>query len=115
MLKVSMIGNLGVDPEQKQVGEQSLCNLFVICSGKKDGESEAMNVSVWGKQADACYKYLDKGSKVYVEGRLQSYDKQDGSKGYSVVASTVEFLSSKSESGRLPNRVAASSSEPMPF
>jgi single-strand DNA-binding protein len=52
---------------------------------------------VWGKQAESCGEYLDKGSQVFVEGRLQTRDWEgkDGQKRTSteVVAERVQFMS----------------------
>ena len=69
----------------------------------KDGNKEAdfINCQVWGKSAENCAKYLDKGKQCAVDGRLQvrSYETQDGSKRWvtEVVADRVEFLSAPSK------------------
>jgi len=101
--KVILIGNLGADPELKFTPSgQSVCNLRLATTEKwknKDGEkqekTEWHRVTVWGKQAENCAKYLEKGRPVYVEGQLQtrSYDK-DGQKHYAtdVRADEVKFL-----------------------
>ena len=56
-----------------------------------------LTVVVWGKQAESCGEYLDKGSQVFVEGRLQTRDWEgkDGQKRTSteVVAERVQFMS----------------------
>ena len=63
---------------------------------KKDGGADFPNIVVFGKQAENCEKYLRKGSKVGIEGRIQtgSYEKDDGTRVYTtdVVAERVEFL-----------------------
>jgi len=67
---------------------------------KKDGTQEAdfPSVVAWGKTAEFCEKYLAKGKKILVEGRIQtgSYEK-DGQKIYTtdVVAENIEFAESK--------------------
>lgn len=62
-------------------------------------ESDIFNLIAWEKTADFCGRYLKKGSKVFVEGRLQtsSYEGKDGIKRTSVdiVVSTIEFADSK--------------------
>lgn len=105
--KVILIGNLGRDPEIRYTqGGSSVCKLNLATtrqwlnkqSNERVEETEWHRVTVWGKQAEHCEKYLSKGSQVYVEGRLKttSYEK-DGVKRYStdVVADTVQFLGSR--------------------
>ena len=105
--KVILIGNLGRDPEVRYTqGGTAVANLAVATSRKfKRGEEwvdevEWHRITVWGKAAENCCKYLAKGRQVYVEGRLKtsSYDK-DGQKHYStdIVAETVQFLSSNKD------------------
>jgi single-strand DNA-binding protein len=70
-------------------------------------------VTTWGKLAETCSQYVQKGSKVFIEGRLQPdatsggpriWERQDGTKSasYEVVANTVRFLSSRGEAGGVP-------------
>lgn len=101
MNRAIIIGNLTRDPElRKTNGDLSVCNFTVAVNRPraKDGTQTAdyINVQTWRTLADNCYKYLGKGRKVAVEGRIQtrSWDAQDGSKRYAteVVAETVEFL-----------------------
>lgn len=85
-----------------------------------NGEREAdfLNVVAWRSTADFCNKYLKKGSKVAVEGSIQtrSYDAQDGSKRYvtEIIAENVESLSrpddgnGKPQSPKPANRQATS-------
>lgn len=103
--KVIIIGRLGQDPEMKAIGQgTTVTRLNVATSEKftgKDGQkqerTEWHRITVWGKLAEICGKYLAKGRQVYVEGRLQtnSYEK-NGVKMYSteIVASAVQFLGS---------------------
>ena len=70
-----------------------------------DGEREAdfLNIVVWRAQAENCAKFLKKGSKCAVVGRIQtsSYEAQDGSKRYTtdIVADEVEFITSGARGG----------------
>ena len=103
--KVIIIGRLGQDPEVKAVGQgNTVTRLNVATSenwnskdGQKQERTEWHRVTVWGKLAEICGKYLAKGRQVYVEGRLQtnSYEK-NGVKMYSteIVATDVRFLDS---------------------
>jgi single-strand DNA-binding protein len=64
-------------------------------------ETEWHRITVWGKQAESCQKYLAKGRQVYVEGRIRtsSYEDENGVKKYSteIVAEIVQFLGSKAD------------------
>ena len=104
--RVMCIGNLGRDPEIKtsQSGK-TICNMSVGASenftdkdGNRQTTTEWFRVVVFGKAAEACGKYLKKGSMVFVEGkqRTREYEK-DGVKRYSteLVADTVQFLDRK--------------------
>lgn len=105
MNKVVLIGNLTRDPElQTTNGGVSVCRFTLAVTRRfanAGGEREAdfINITVWRNQAENCHKYLKKGSKCAVIGRIQtsSYDAPDGSKRYStdVVADEVEFISSR--------------------
>jgi single-strand DNA-binding protein len=105
MNKVVLIGNLTRDPElQTTNGGVSVCRFNLAVSRRfanADGERDAdfINVTVWRNQAENCHKYLKKGSKCAVVGRIQtsSYDAPDGSKRYTtdVVADEVEFITSR--------------------
>ena len=100
--KVIIVGNLGKDPELKTTTSgTSVCNLSIATAYKpKEGEekTEWHRVTVWGKTAENCAKYLKKGSSAYFEGRLETrkYEK-DGQERYSteIVADMVQFLGGK--------------------
>ena len=107
--KVIIVGNLGKAPElRKSTAGISVSNFTVATnekwkdkSGEKQEKTEWHRIVVWGPMADACEKYLDRGSSVYIEGRLQTRewtDKEDV-KRYSteIVASSVVFLERKSK------------------
>lgn len=107
MNKVFLIGRLTKDPECRQIPTGSAFANFTVAVDRpfssRDGERAAdfIPVVTWNKTAENCAKYLTKGSKVGVSGRIQtrSYTANDGSKRYvtEVVADEVEFLSSRSE------------------
>ncbi len=108
MNKVVLIGNLTRDPELRTTnGGTSVCRFALAVSRRatNEGEREAdfINIVVWGNQAENCHKYLKKGSKCAVFGRIQtsSYDAQDGSKRYTtdVIANEVEFISTNRNGG----------------
>ena len=84
--KVILIGNLGAKPEVKYASNgNAISNLSVATSeswtdkstGQKQERTEWHRVSLFGKLAEIAGQYLDKGSKVYVEGKLQTRKWQD--------------------------------------
>ena len=109
--KVILVGNLGAKPDIRFSSDgKAIANFSVATSeswtdkeGNKQERTEWHKVSVFGKLADVCQKYLDKGSKVYVEGKLQTrkWDNKDGVTQYTteVVLSgwnaTLQMLDSK--------------------
>ena len=109
MNKVVLIGNLTRDPELQTTNSGvSVCRFSLAVTRRfanSDGERDAyfINITVWRNQAENCHKYLKKGSKCAVIGRIQtsSYDAPDGSKRYTtdVVADEVEFISSSRNGG----------------
>lgn len=104
--KVTLLGNVGQDPELKYLPSGiAVLNLSVATNEKweKNGQlqekTEWHRIVIFGKLAEVCNQYLKKGSKVYLEGKLQtrSWDDQQGSKHYAteIIASNVQFLSSR--------------------
>ncbi len=112
MNKVVLIGNLSRDPELSTTnGGVSVCRFTIAVQRRfqnAEGERDAdfINIVVWRAQAENCHKYLKKGSKCAVEGRIQtsSYDAQDGSRRYvtEVVADNVEFIGARRDDGDAP-------------
>jgi single-strand DNA-binding protein len=119
--KVILIGNLGADPELKQLPSgQAVCELRIATTdiwtdrnSQRQERTEWHRVKVWGKTAENCKQYLAKGRQVYVEGRLQTDswdDKETGQKRYAtnVIAQSVQFLGSGGERGERPAAGAGS-------
>lgn len=102
MNKVAMIGNLTKDPEIRTTnGGHSVCTFTLAINRRiadKNGERQADFIPVvcWRALADICAKHLQKGSKVGVNGAMQtrSYKSQDGSSRQvmELIAEEVEFL-----------------------
>jgi single-strand DNA-binding protein len=86
--KVILLGNLTRDPELRYTENKKAVCAFGLATnrnwttdtGEKREETEYHRIVAWDKLAELCDKYLRKGRKVYVEGRLQSrsYTGQDG-------------------------------------
>jgi single-strand DNA-binding protein len=110
--KVLLIGRLGNKPEIRYTNTGTgVANFNLATSenwndknGQKQERTEWHRVVVWGKLAELCEKYLDKGRQCFVEGRLQtrSWDDKDGNKRYTteVVATTVQFLGGQNAQAR---------------
>lgn len=121
---VVISGNLTRDPDIKQTNSgTSVAELGVAVNTniKKDGIWESkpnyFQVTVWGKQAELCSQYLQKGSKITVDGRLewQSWENKEGNKNSRVViiAQQIEFVSNtKGKSNSSGNTTATAESEP---
>lgn len=120
MNKVFLIGRLTKQPEMKQLSDNVVANFTIAVDRayKKDGEQTAdfIPVVTWGKRAETVGKYLDKGSKVAVSGRIQtrSYTANDGTKRYvtEIYADEVEFLSYKEKTAPERNQAAQNTLEP---
>jgi single-strand DNA-binding protein len=109
--RVMVIGRLGKDPETRYTPQGSAMTRFSVASGRRwrtaEGEdreeTEWFNVVAWDKLAEICAQYLQKGSRVYIEGRLQtrSWDDQaTGQKRYmtEVVANDLIMLDTRRDS-----------------
>ncbi len=106
---VILMGNLTRDPELRYTPQgKSVCK-FGIAVNRKYRQAEEMkeevtfiNIVVFGKQADACGQYLNKGNGVLVEGRIQEnrWETEEGQKRsrHEVVAQSVHFMPRKGES-----------------
>lgn len=101
MNSVVLIGRLTRDPELRYTTSQMAVATFSLAIDRpvragKERETDFPRITVFGKQAENCEKYLAKGRMAAVQGRLQtgSYTNKDGAKVYTtdVVADRVEFL-----------------------
>ena len=102
--KVIIVGRLGGEPEVKAISPNQTVARFSVATsenwtdkmGNKQERTEWHRIVVWGKLAEICGKYLQKGRQVYIEGRLQTrqWDDSSGQKRYTteVIANTVQFL-----------------------
>lgn len=104
MNKVILIGRLVTDPDIRTINsgtKVATYRLAVDRRKKPDGTQEAdfFTCVAWDKSADFAQKYLAKGRKIAIEGRLQSrtYDAQDGSKrsAVEIMVESHEFCDSK--------------------
>ena len=103
--KVILIGNLGADPDVRTTPSgQMVATISIATSetfnnreGQRQERTEWHRVQLWGKLAELAQRYLSKGRKVYIEGRIQTRswdDQQSGQKRYSteIVARDIRFV-----------------------
>lgn len=124
--RVQLIGNVTRDPESRQTPQGVAVVTFGVATnfswtdqnGNKQDKAEFHNVVAWRKLGEICAQYLRKGSKVFVEGRLQTRDwtGEDGVKRYrtEIVADNMIMLDRKGDSaGYYPLEAPMSSGRPV--
>jgi len=109
--KVILIGNLGADPEMRFTQNGTPVATFSLATTDRrkgqDGQVQEMTewhrIVAWQRLAEICGEYLSKGSKVYIEGRLQTrkWKDQSGNDRYTteIVAREMKMLSPRSAAG----------------
>jgi single-strand DNA-binding protein len=107
--RVQLIGNLTKDPELRQIpGGQTVASFSIATnfswtdqSGQRQEKAEYHNIVAWRKLADICGQYLRKGSKIFLEGRIQTreWEGEDGVKRYrtEIVAENMIMLDRKGD------------------
>lgn len=124
--KVQLIGRLGKDVELRYTQSGTAVASFSLAtgrqwkdsSGEKQEETTWFNVVAWDKLGEICNNYMNKGSRVYIEGRLQTrkWQDNDGNDRYTteIVASDVILLDSKNGNDNTPTDEAPRRSKPAP-
>ena len=128
--KVMLIGNLTRDPEVRTTPQGVPVASFGLAtnliwkdqSGNRQQKAEFHNIVAWRKLGETCGQYLKRGSKVYVEGRLQtrSWDDQSGNKKYrtEIILDSMIMLDKKEGGGSYqpsaPSQPKAEASQPEP-
>lgn len=107
MNKIILLGNLTKDVEVRYTSKDLAVGRFGIAvkrdykNANDEYETDFANCVVYGQLAETMSKYFKKGSRILVEGRLQSgsYDKDDGTKVYTtdVIVEKINFVDSKKE------------------
>jgi single-strand DNA-binding protein len=117
--KVLLIGNLTRPPELRYTPSgaavadmrMAVSRNYTTQSGEKRDETAFLTVIAWGKTAENCSEYLDKGSQIFVEGRIQTRDWEgkDGQKrsATEIVAERIQFLSRLKSAAGAPAAVGA--------
>ena len=104
--KVILIGLVGKDPETRKFTDTMVCNFPLATSEKfkdKDGKvqeaTEWHNLQIWGKLGEIAEKYIKKGARIYVEGKIKtrSYETESGQKRYvtEILVSDLKMLDRK--------------------
>ena len=106
------IGNLGADPEVRYTQSGSpVCSFKIACSekykdvsGNVQENTEWVSIVAWKRLAEICGQYLHKGSRVYIEGKLQTrkWQDQSGADRYTteIVAREMKMLDGRESGGR---------------
>jgi single-strand DNA-binding protein len=114
MLKLSVIGNLGNDPELKMAATGTAVLRFNVAANYRAkneqnewaDRTEWVRCTVFGKRAESLAEMIRKGSRVYVEGRLEARPWTDNQgqvrAGLELVTDTVEFMSSRQDDPMTP-------------
>jgi single-strand DNA-binding protein len=109
--RVILVGNLGRDPELRYIPSGQAVANFTLATNDRWRDKEGNNqertewhrIVVWGKSAENCAQYLQKGRSVYIEGRLQTreWEDKDGNKRQTTetIAQTVQFLGGRGGAG----------------
>lgn len=104
MNRVTLLGNLGSDPEQKETKDgKPVCVLNLATNrliknseGEKHSQTDWHNIVCFGATATNCGKYLKKGKEILIEGRIETrkWQAKDGSDRVTnqIVATSVHFL-----------------------
>jgi single-strand DNA-binding protein len=107
MNKIMLIGNLGRDPDMSYTADGIAVTRFTLAvnrvtkssTGERQEETEWFNIVAWRQLAEICNKYLKKGSKVFIEGRLtqRKYTDREGIQrtAIDVIVNDMEMLTPK--------------------
>lgn len=102
--KVTLVGNLGKDPELRYTPQgDAVCSFTMATNEKRQGENVStwFKVTLWRKTAEAAAKYLAKGTPVYIEGRLsvEEWTDRDGKERYTLAVNgtDMQFIGAPSQ------------------
>ena len=134
--KVILIGNLGADPEVKYLSNGTTVANFRIATsenrlnkaGEKTTTTEWHRIVAFGRLAEICKEYLNKGKQVYIEGRIRtrSWEDKDGNRRFTteIVANQMQMLGAAGGPAEVPDpgkdfdidqEVPPGSSDDVPF
>ena len=129
MNKVILIGNVGKDPEVKTLEGGNMVASFPLATsesyknkqGEKVDKSEWHNIVIWGNLAKVVESYVQKGTKLALEGKIQTrtWDDKEGNKRYAtdIVCNNMTMLGGKPSNDSAPATASApeDNSDELPF
>lgn len=109
-IRVNFVGRLGFDPDPKYTSDGTMVVDLRIATKSIKGDTAWADVTTWGRLAENCNEYLQKGDLIMVVGRLEFdpetggpviFDRKDGSIGssFEVTATDIEFISTGGKHG----------------
>ncbi|OQA01760.1 MAG: Single-stranded DNA-binding protein [Bacteroidetes bacterium ADurb.Bin408] len=136
--RVILIGNLGRDPEIRQLESGTKVATFSLATtesyknkeGNKIDQTEWHNIVLWRGLAEVAEKHLKKGNTIYIEGKIRtrSWDDKDGNKRYTteIVGDNITMLGGRKEQDGMsvpnttatpeqPDVIHGSESDDLPF
>lgn len=125
--KAILIGNLGADPDIRYTQSGTAVANFNMATnerwkdhnGEQQEQVEWHRVIAFGRKAEICEEFLSKGSKIYIEGRIQTrkWEDKDGVTRFTteIVARTITMLDSKGGGSRPPEPSPPEPGEVVPF
>jgi len=109
MNRYTAIGNLTKDPVCRDAGESKVCNFSIAINeyhynnGSKNQSTFYIDIECWNRQAENCTKFLSKGNKVAIEGKLKSNSWEKNGQKFSkfiCVADRVHFLGQEDQDSK---------------
>jgi len=112
--KVILVGNVGKDPEVRYLDSGVAVANFPFATsekyknkqGEKVTNTEWHNIVMWRGLAEVVEKYVNKGSQLYIEGKIRtrSYDDKDGNKHYitEIIGDNMQMLGRKGDRSSIP-------------
>lgn len=113
MNKYLAIGNLTHNPECKDIGDTKVCkfsiaiNEYYYSNGEKKKNTVFLDIETWSKQAENCTKFLSKGKKVAIEGKLKTNSWEKNGQKFNKIyclADKVHFLASEESNANLAQK-----------
>lgn len=123
--KVILLGNLGKDPEIRQLPSGQNVASFTLATtenytsktGERIKQTEWHRITAFGRLADLAGKYLHKGKQVYVEGKLRTRQWEDSNNQKhtttEIVALTIQLIGSINQNASVPDDLVEPASEPI--
>ena len=120
MNSIHLVGRLGADPERRgDNGPVVFTSTWSDADGNRQEQTQWHRIVVWGKQADACERYLRKGDRVAIEGELRytQWTSESGErhKSAEIIARRVHFISPQQRQQQQQPRRSRNPYDEVPF